>query len=148
MLHLLGEEAPKIEYIRTISIALLTWMPWMNKLQACSFLEESCEALLSRVAHRCNVHRHVSTFEGVVDLYLTVPPAKNTARNTRGTLRAGLLHLLLARVRKILHRSSELQFVEWGPKKGTMYPRIPPSFSFPKQFDNVDEERVKAVAWQ
>jgi hypothetical protein len=46
--HLLGDQSGKNEYIRTLVVALATWQPWMDRLPAVCFGEESCEALLSR----------------------------------------------------------------------------------------------------
>ena len=47
--HLTGDTACRLEYTRTISVALLTWMPWYSRLPGAVFVEEACEALLRRV---------------------------------------------------------------------------------------------------
>ena len=56
-------------YVRTISCALLTWQPWFDELPGVSFVEESCEAMLSRFGHRLEVNLHVKTFD---DTYIHI----------------------------------------------------------------------------
>jgi hypothetical protein len=52
--YLLNDWDAKEEYTRTIALALLTWTPWMSKLPGCCFVEEACEAMLSRLTTRCH----------------------------------------------------------------------------------------------
>ena len=91
-----------IEYVRTLCVALGTWQPWMDKLPAAAFAEESCEAMLSRMGHRCQVHRQLNGFEATFDLLLTLPPPSRKAKSTRGSVRAGLVDVYAARLRRVL----------------------------------------------
>ena len=74
----------------------------MDKLPAAAFAEESCEAMLSRMGHRCQVHRQLVGFEATFDLLLTLPPASRKAKSTRGSVRAGLVDVFAARLRRVL----------------------------------------------
>ena len=51
--HLLQDWSARTEYVRTISCALAYWQPWFSRLPGCVFVEESGEALLSRLAGQC-----------------------------------------------------------------------------------------------
>lgn len=89
-------------YLRTLSVALLTWSDWMSQLPVAAFVEESCEALLSRMSHRCELHKQLVGLESTIDLYLTLPPPSRVLKNTRGSLRQGILDTFLGRIRKLI----------------------------------------------
>ena len=52
----------KVEYVRSLSIALLGWTPWHSHLLGCCCIEEFSEASLSLMPKTCQRHpRYVST---------------------------------------------------------------------------------------
>ena len=93
LLHLLKDADYKNEYVRTLSVALVTWQPWMSRIPAVCFVEEGYEALLSRMGHRCDVYRTLHGFDNTLDLFLTPPPPKRGLKATRGMLKQGLVNL-------------------------------------------------------
>ena len=97
-------------YIRTVGITLLSWTSWHDSLPAAAFAEESCEALLSRMSHRCDVHRQLVGFESTVDLFLTLPPPSRALKSTRGALRDGLVAIFVGRLRSLLLSNGNLPF--------------------------------------
>lgn len=111
LVHLLQDKDGKNEYVRTLAVALATWQPWMNKIPAVCFVEESCEAMLSRMGHRCDVYRTVYGFDGTYDLFLTLPPPRRGLKSTRGMLKAGLVQVFASRLRKLMYSDgSDLVF--------------------------------------
>ena len=55
-------------------MALLMWQPWMSELPGCCFAEEACEAMLSRMASRYKKNSHLSQFQDVLWLFMSLPP--------------------------------------------------------------------------
>ena len=147
LIHLLGKEAKKVEYVRTLSIALLSWTPWMSRVPACCFGEESCEAMLSRMSTRCHQHKHVSDLEGVIDLYLTLTPPSRKLKNTRGTLRQGLLSVLFARTKKLISMPLEHPFADWTTKKTKFQSALPDDWEFPMPLAALNPVEVDEVLW-
>ena len=82
LVHLLQDTECKNEYVRTLSVALATWQPWMSKIPADCFMEESCEAMLSRMGHRCDVYRTLHGFDHTYNLFLTLPPQSRAPKST------------------------------------------------------------------
>ena len=100
--HLLNDWQCKEEYVRSISVALLMWQRWMDDLPGCCFVEESCEALLSRMASRCRSHRTLRGFDSTLRLYVTLPLPSKEARSTRGTVKNSLVRLIRSRLRALI----------------------------------------------
>ena len=142
--HILKERATKVEYIRTLSIALLAWTKWMDTLPACCFNEESCEALLSRMASSVRSSPTLSSFESVSDLFITLPPPSRALKCTRGRLREGLLQLFVVRCRKVLANGAANPFVEWKQKGAKFVSKIPDDFAFPGEIE-LDVEILDSV---
>ena len=84
LVNLLGDTRGRVEYVRTLCVALLGWSKWMDSLPGCCFQEENCEALLSRMAGRCRAHTTFSSIESVNDLFVTLPPTQRKLKSTRG----------------------------------------------------------------
>ena len=62
--HLLDDWLGRTPYVRTISLALVTWQPWMSRMPGCAFVEESGEAMLSRMASALRRQPHIIDFRG------------------------------------------------------------------------------------
>ena len=110
LVHLLQDNEAKNEYVRTLSVTLLTWQPWNSQLPSCCYMEESCEALLSRMGHRCSANRYVSGFEATFDLFLTLPPPSRQLKATRGVLKDELIQTFYGRMRYIINSSGVLPY--------------------------------------
>lgn len=141
LIHLLQDVDCKNEYVRTLSVAIATWQPWMNKIPAVCFVEESCEAMLSRMGHRCDVYRTLHGFDHTYNLFLTLPCPKKTPKATRGMLKDGLVQVFAARIRKIVFSDGRLPF---APNVGAremhaiLEVGYPPDFSFPGEMQATD----------
>jgi hypothetical protein len=137
LFHLLKDKDGKNEYVRTLCVALASWQPWMEKIPAVCFVEESCEALLSRMGHRCDVYRNLHGFEATFDLFLTLPPPKRGLKSTRGSLKQGLVVEFMSRVRSIIFSGGDLCFASPGAAKDmhcVLQPAFPAEFEFPAEF--------------
>jgi hypothetical protein len=136
-------------YVRTISVALLSWRTWHSTLPACCFQEETCEAMLSRVGHRCDVHRNLHGFDATMDLYLTVPTGAVGDKNIRGKLRDGLVQVFAARIRRIVFDPASLPYaipVSVDTMKTSFSSTWPADVNFPAKPDhNTDTAVFDAV---
>ena len=72
---LLGDKAKLSEYSRSISVALLSWTPWHDDVPAAAYVEESCEAQLSKLASALKRNPHATGIGEVSDLYVLLPRA-------------------------------------------------------------------------
>lgn len=114
LIHLLQDVLCKNEYVRTLAVALATWQPWMEKIPAVCFMEESCEAMLSRMGHRCDVYRTLHGYDKTYDLFLTLPAPRRGLKKTRGMLKLGLVQVFASRLRKVLYSDGCLNFAVFG----------------------------------
>jgi len=111
--HLLDDRDSREEYVRTISVALLMWQPWYTSLPGCCFVEESCEALLSRMRGRCDRHRGLTGFAATQDLYQSMPAPSEDVRTLQGGLRALLVQLFVGRIRALIQDPSNRLHAQW-----------------------------------
>jgi hypothetical protein len=77
-------------------------------------MEESCEALLSRMSHRCSSHRHLRGFKATFDLIATLPPPRRGIKVTRGMLREGLVQEFVQRLRWLVQSDGSLPYAPIG----------------------------------
>ena len=134
LVHLLQDTECKNEYVRTLSVALATWQPWMSKIPAVCFMEESCEAMLSRMGHRCDVYRTLHGFDHTYNLFLTLPPPSRAPKSTRGMLKDGLVQVFTARMRKIVFHDGQFPFspvVGARDMHSILVSEYPSAFEFP-----------------
>ena len=108
--HLLEDWRARTSYVRTIALALTVWQPWMSRLPGCVFVEESCEAMNSRLAAACRSHPGVTSFDGVLALYLLLDPPSAEPHQSRGQLRAGLVQDMVTRLRSLIANPSGRPF--------------------------------------
>ena len=73
MLALCGTNSPILEYVRTICCALASWEDWHNRALGCTFVEESGEAMLSRLMGVCKARPHAKDMSAVMDIFLCLP---------------------------------------------------------------------------
>lgn len=122
----------KLEYTGTISMALLSWQPWVSALPGCCFVEEACEALLSRMAHRCRTHRHLTGFDSTQELFVSLPTASDEPHQQKGNVRRELVQLMVARLQGILHNSGTLKFARYRSIKESVWEaEFPEDWTFP-----------------
>ena len=110
--HLMDDWDGRLEYTRTLSMALLSWQQWMNNLPGCCFAEEPCEAMLARMVARCRGNNQVSSFEDMFRLFITLPSLGTVARPTGCGLRKEMVTLIAQRVRRVTLRVHTLPFAE------------------------------------
>ena len=75
MISLCREHAHKVEYVRSMATALLSWLPWNSTLPGVVYDEEFCEALLSRLAALVIRYPTATDPDALMDLFLTVKTA-------------------------------------------------------------------------
>ena len=112
LVHLLGDTAKSNNYVRSLSVALFTWRPFFSQVNGVCYAEEPCEALLGRLSHRCETHRHLTGFESTFDLFLSLAQPSRVPKGTRGTLKAGLVSLFASRIRRVLFSDGKLPFAQ------------------------------------
>ena len=74
--------ANRVDYVRTISIALLLWQQHQTDLPAAAHVEENNEANLSRLVKRCKKHPAMYALEDANTLCRTLPPRSDIAEKT------------------------------------------------------------------
>jgi hypothetical protein len=123
-----------LEYTRTLSVALLTWQPWMSSLPGCCFVEESCEAMLSRLVARCRGQRQVTGFLGTTQLFVTLPQPSGDVHSLQGGIQDDLVVLFRARLRALLSPDRDpLMFANvTSAKTATWQSTFPETFTFPR----------------
>ena len=70
--------------MRTIAVALVLWQPFHSQLPAICYVEEACEALLSRAAARIRMFPYHRAEGGDIELFVTLPEAERQRQRTRG----------------------------------------------------------------
>ena len=82
LVHLqLGARAPhKLEYFRAVACALMASSPWNDQVPACLYVEEACEAMLSRLSAACKLRPQVITVDEVSDLFCVLPVVQAAER--------------------------------------------------------------------
>ena len=134
--HLLQDWECKAEYTRTLSTALLSWQPYMSALPGCCFVEEACEALLSRMVARRRSNTHVTTLEDLLRLYVTLPVPRSMAPGTRGALRQPLVELILGRLRHAIRHAADQPYARvTSAKEAHWEPSLPDVCGMPPKPD-------------
>ena len=77
----------------------------------CCFVEENCEAMLSRLAGVCLRQRQLTSFRHHLNLWLTLANVNAAPKGTRGHLRKELVHLFRLRVRRLVSNAAGAPFI-------------------------------------
>ena len=85
MLCLTGSSAHKVEYVRSMALALLSWTPWHTNLPGVTFNEETCEAMLSRLAALVVRYPTATDASSLMDLFLTIRPVSMSYKDIKKT---------------------------------------------------------------
>ena len=83
LLRLLGDEAHKEEYVRSLAVALTLWSHWHSAIPGCCYSEEPNEAALSRLGESCQRHPQAISTEDVKNLYVLVRPGRMGYKDLR-----------------------------------------------------------------
>ena len=130
--HLTDDWEGKLEYSRTLAIALLTWQPWYDTLPGCCFAEESCEALLSRMASRCVDNRTLTSFRDMYNLFVSMPLPGAEAPATAGEIKESLVTLMVTRIRRFISEPTGMRFPKLNTvKEGVWLDRVPDTYRMP-----------------
>ena len=133
-LHLTEDFNAAAEYTRSLSVALLGWQEWFGNLPGCCFVEESCEALLSRMTARCDANRHITSYDDLFNLFVTLPPPEAEAQPTGGGIRQSLVYLVISRIRRFLRDPAAMPFpLIQNVRTAVWQATIPDDVSFPGQ---------------
>lgn len=76
---LLGDRASTSEYVRSVSVALLSWTGWHDDVPACCYVEETCEAQLSVLSSTLKRNPHATGIADVCDLFALQQPPDDVA---------------------------------------------------------------------
>ena len=76
LMELYGWDANKGEYVQSLCKRLLTWQDWHDLTPARVFLEELCEAVLSRVTVQCELHAENTSAPHPRPFRWTLPPER------------------------------------------------------------------------
>ena len=132
--HLLQDWECQAEYTRTLSTALLQWHPWMSALPGCCFVEESCEALLSRMVGRCRTYSNLVSHDDILDLYVTLPLPALEPKHTVGGLSKELVYLLRTRLQRLLDHPESVPYAEVRSATEARWQlQFPVGFSLPQR---------------
>ena len=147
--HLLQDWECRAEYTRTLSVALLQWQPWMSALPGCCFVEESCEALLSRMVGRCRANTNLTSFEDVLQLFVTLPLPGAEPRGTTGCVRQPLIQLFRSRLQRILDDADSQPFAEVLSAREARWLAAPPAtLALPQEPGDLTDGRTLHTALQ
>lgn len=125
-LALLQDWECKCEYTRSLSIALLQWQPALSAMPGCCFVEESCEALLSRMVGRVRANTNVVSFEGILQLYVTLPLPSREPKGTSGCIRQTLVQLIGGRLLKIIDDAASQPYAAVQSARSATWMLSPP----------------------
>ena len=70
LLGLLGDRAKVSEYVRSLAVALMSWTDWHDSVPAAAYVEEACEAQLSRLSSALKRNPHATGVADVSDIYI------------------------------------------------------------------------------
>ena len=146
-LHLLQDWECKAEYTKSLACALLSWRLEYSRMPACLFVEEACEAMLSRMASRVRAHPHLASFRQTLDLYLSLPRPSLAARGTRGGIRVGLVSLMVQRLQGLITNATSLKFAKMSSARRSVWEAaFPEAFQFPTWVpERMDSDRLQGV---
>jgi hypothetical protein len=96
------EKSERNEYCRVISMALLTWSPFLSSLPAAVFVEEVLEASLSRLNRYCATDLRTHTVGQFSDAYASMGPSHRSIDLTNPHMAETLPDRVLSRLDKCI----------------------------------------------
>ena len=134
------------EYTRTLAVALLNWQPYFTALPGCCFVEEACEALLSRMVNRRRSHNNIVSFDGLFQLFVSLPSTHSRARATGGALRQPMVQVIHSRLLRMINNLDTLPFARLkSVKEARWEPSLPVSSGMPPRPAEVSDEQMQRV---
>ena len=117
LLRLTPTGRTKLRYTRTVSAALLCWTTWFDISPGIVRVEESCEAMLSKVARNVRTHHTASNHTQYTDLFLSIRTSK-AYHDMRGGVSDRILQTVRHRLRVLLTSQIVPPHVVWSGSAG------------------------------
>ena len=115
LLRLSDQSEPPLRYTRTVATALMTWTSWHDTSPGCVHVEESCEAMLSKMTRHVRMHRHAATHQQHEDLFLDLPTARTRARH-HNKVQERVLKKVRDHMFVLIHTQCIPMMVHWTPR--------------------------------
>ena len=121
-----------VPYVRTLCVALLSWLPQNVAVPGCCYAEEPLEAMLSRLGSSCRAYPRMKTFDQTLDLFLTMAPPKRGEKKTRGQICSRVVAIMSSRLRRNLLAiaTNHMVHVEWSSGKKAAFAAVPKDLKF------------------
>ena len=113
LLRLSPEDSHKVKYIKTVSLALLMWTPWLSATPGCMHSEEGCEALLSKVTANLRKHPTRSDHDHYFDVFILTKQSKNELLHKKGGLSDQVIANLRERIKDFIDSGNYLPALQW-----------------------------------
>jgi hypothetical protein len=140
------ERTHRNEYCRVLSVALLSWTPFLNHLPAACFMEEVLEASLSKLSQHCATDLRVHSVPQFSDSFAAFCSTSSAPRDAASPNLSQTLSFRIAiRIDKALGmlRSGRLPAVEGSGNKGRgSFNDNVVIFESPSLFGKVDRQKV------
>ena len=117
LLRLTPTGRTKLRYTCTVSAALLCWTTWFDTSPGIVHVEESCEAMLSKVARNVRAHHTASNHTQYTDLFLSIRTSK-AYHDMRGGVSDRILQTMRQRIRVLLASQIVPPHVVWSGSAG------------------------------
>ena len=125
LLRLTPIGSTKLRYTRTVSAALLCWTTWFDTSPGIIHVDESCEAMLSKVARNVRAHHTASTHTQYTDLFLSICTSR-ARHDMRGGVSERMLQTVRHRLRLLLTTQIVPPHVLWSGFAGQRTTARPP----------------------
>jgi hypothetical protein len=127
LMALCGEQDGNLPYIRAQCLALLQWSDWHEAHVAGVYSEEMCEAMLSRLARRCQHNMSATSVQAVDDEFVAI---KKTQSGLKDKMRSNIPKSLVVsvgqQVSTLVSRQhsmiQDIPFATWSSKAHVVTP--------------------------
>ena len=119
LVSLCGTESTKVEYVQSISLALLCSPKWNWRCPGVLHVEEPCEARLSAYARSMHNNPQVNDLTGLNNLFITLPLPNEVSTHAREIVPQRFIDFPLTNVKRFYRTagSQDQFFVEWRSGK-------------------------------
>ena len=155
LLTLKGNDAHTVEYVRTLSCALICWSHWHSRVPGCCYADEPNEAALHQLGRWCQNHPEIKSAKQLEDLFLLVPPSAEVRTLPPSSCSRALLGLVVERVRALSSGVvRHVPYVEWIGGGGNVAAQrswpvahsFPPTIRQPPCKDHLKQILIHALA--
>ena len=114
LLPLKGTRAHTVEYVRTLSCALVLWSGWHTRIPGACYSDESNESSLSQLGEWWENHPEIITVQQVSDLFLLLPESRPKRDLPAGSCSRVLFDRIVSGVRALTTGAvAHMAYVEW-----------------------------------